>query len=509
MRRSLLVMTIALLLSPLLAAPAAAQDEPSVMDVLLDLGVVEIVDVDSDPVQSVDGSDPPEPLITILGEGSAVFPLDQLDRDGDGVITPADLLGADPSVPAGEPIPFGSPDRPDLPHGEVILPPSFDFWEFSGTFRWNVVQLSAPLDSLEGVTEVGFYEVRTGLPLIEPVPNFNFPGTGFTTGTGLVDTADGLFEAGQIQTTDSGVPTGYASPYVEARWTTNGEFFAGLGTENPQSDFTAIVSNGTDPDDPSTFWWQPTELASVPIEVTVEDFEAAFATVATKQAASPESDDNDDDNDTEVAAEPEDAVDDPAEIVIEADPPTESAGDGFAWEYVLLGAVVVAGVTFYFFGWKRRKVEPRLHRERTRLVFDPADAADPEVAKAYVLDVEARATAGGAGVNEGRTIVRPVDFLEDDPHGSHVPDELRPFVIRVRDLFDDDEDGGIDSASIVSIFAGQLMGTLSLPEARNVDDFSGLEIDRETGQVFERQYDQTKPEDDSDPISMDTGGPVP
>ncbi|GJM39250.1 MAG: hypothetical protein DHS20C19_26170 [Acidimicrobiales bacterium] len=336
MRRFLLLVTIALLLAPLLAAPAAGQDGPSIMDVLLDLEVVEIVDVDSGDVQSVSGDDPPAPLIQVLGEGRAMIPLGDLDRNGDGVISPSDFLGDAVAAPVGESITIGSPDRPDLPHGAVILPQDFAFWEFSDWLVWNVVQLSAPLDGPVGETEVGFYEVRSGLPLIESVPDVNLPGVGFTTGTGLVDTADGVFETAQIQTVDSGVPTRYASPYIAATWTTNGEHFAALGTENPLSEFTAIVSNGIDPLDPATFWWQPTPLRSEPTEVTIEDLQAAIDELAARMAAG--------------AADPSGSDQQPPTVVGD-NAPIDSEDDGDdssglpAWLLGIIGVTVLAAVT--------------------------------------------------------------------------------------------------------------------------------------------------------------------
>lgn len=191
-------------------------------------------------------------------------------------------------------------------------------------------------------------------------------------------------------------------------------------------------------------------------------------------------------------------ADGPAEVAIDLNSPDGDPADGFAWEYVLIGAVVILGVTFYYFRWTQKKrKENTTSAAPARPEYRPADSHDPERARAYMTAVAEGAVEAGADTDGTLVTVRPADFFRHDEHGRLVPEEIRRYVVHTLDIDDS------PTATVTAIQFGELIPNLSLPRpARDRDDIT-VQIDRETGEVFVTRHGPPPPPEAVEPISIE------
>ncbi|MEZ5246948.1 MAG: hypothetical protein R2707_17785 [Acidimicrobiales bacterium] len=189
----------------------------------------------------------------------------------------------------------------------------------------------------------------------------------------------------------------------------------------------------------------------------------------------------------------------PVEVAVDLNSPDGEPADGFAWEYVLIGAVVILGVTFYYFRWTQKKKEDTTPAAPANLAYGPGDSHDPEKARAYMIAVAEGAAVAGADTDGTRVTVRPADFFRHDEHGRRVPGEIRRYVVDALGIDDS------ATATATAIEFGELIPNLSLPRpARDRDDIT-MEIDRETGEVFVTRHGPSSPEA-VEPITIEDRG---
>ena len=535
--RFLVSIALALGLSVGSAAGQESSDsliEPLTIDVLISIGQDRVVELDGDGVVAVDATvDPREAEFEVLGASIAGGPVGRFDVDGsgsfdssvdlftspDGVVVPAD------PVARGAVVPFGS-------DGTVILPSNDAF--FSSWLILVTLEVSDPIDAIDGESEIAVCTHRTDLMAVEQIPGFNIPCGDFNTTTALVSGVDAPLRAVFTQTSASSGTRGlFDSPHIVTTSTLDDRHFVSFAVENPAQAFTAIASNGRPGELPS-FWFETTPLDVEVTEITDADMVATAEAIRLKREADRFADSlaETDLTETDEGVDGEDPVeggaDDagvsdvdpeadadasggeaveaagvegdaegeasggPIEIAVDINEPDGDAGDGFSWAPVLVGVAVLGGVTFFYFMWVRQKDEDPEPVHRDYELFDASDSRDPDASLAYLREVAGRARADGAGTVDGRgVLVQPSHFFDDDtdPTGRLVPDRLRALVVETIGAADRSDGDGTDEliAGALGHVGGSVFANMSLSRPReDHPDDSRLWIDETTGKVYRR-----------------------
>ncbi len=384
------------------SSPAGAEggdgSHPSIIEVALEFGVIEVSEVDPPRVVKVieSGSAADRPPFGVLSASSIVFALADVDVDGNGfqaeelfqpVAGSAPPLSMD--LPRGEPFTFRILDDPDA---TLILPQTDDFWGSATEFRWTTLELTHDLTTFDGTAEATLWYQIAGMPTIAPVEGANLPGVGLGFATGLVS-ENGVLSSVYVATdAASARPVPYGGAHVVASWQTEGRHFVGFGTERTDVSFLATAAHSPVPGDPSSFVFAETDLLTLPLTrvemgpavvdtVAFASAEAKAAAGAGAAAAPAEGDDpvvSDDTGGTDGQADSDDtggtddvvASDDAAETdapivadeevrIEEPAPPGESSsGGGTPWVLIGGGALVAGGIWAGVRRWFRGEGDP-------------------------------------------------------------------------------------------------------------------------------------------------------
>ena len=489
-------------------AVAVAQDstDPWSADHVLEQIAVLIPDVqrDSIPVGEL------EPRAVFGGEVA-----------GDGGVTTEMTIGQKRYLFPGALVTGGLAERlarGDLPPGVTIHSAGVENY-FSTSTTTNVVVATVPAGTLDcganEYAELAVFELYPGTSTIAANPAIpNDPGVGASSAYSVV-CADGettpffgIANKGALQQFAPGV--GIVEVNLEDRDAY--VFFSPRDVDlrvaqSAAADLTvpevAVVTapdgryGPSEPVDPATVPTDPSEYAQVDQAFLIGLLEVLSGGSADAEPVSANPAEPSDDPvvaaDDAVAAE----ADGPAEIAIDLNSPDGDPADGFAWEYVLIGAVVILGVTFYYFRWTQKKKKFTTPAAPVALEYRPADSHDPERARAYMTAVAEGAVEAGADIDGTRVTVRPADFFRHDEHGRLVPEEIRRYVVDALDIDDS------PTATVTAIQFGELIPNLSLPRPARDRDDTTMQIDRETGEVFVSHVAPGPAPESVEPISIE------